>query len=49
MMNKFCGPTDANYIDVKRTLVEMVALAQTRAFEQRDGKVAPTGLTVFSR
>ena len=39
MMNKFCGPTDANFELVSSTIKEMVREAQRIALAQREGEI----------
>ena len=40
MMNKFCGPTDANFELVSSTIKEMVREAKTITVAQREGKIS---------
>lgn len=41
MMNKFCGPNDANFELVSSTIKEMVREAKRITLAQREGKIAP--------
>lgn len=41
MMNKFCGPNDANFELVSSTVKEMVGKAKRITLAQREGKISP--------
>lgn len=41
MMNKFRGPSDANFEPVSGTIKEMVGEAKRITIAQREGKISP--------